>query len=331
MHRIPALLLLALLPVSCDFDENDIPGQQPPKGPSVGIDAPSDGAEVFSSSVWVEVRTSDFKLAPEAMGSPAVPGEGHYHVYVDGAAHGEGGADRYLVTDLSPGDHEIGVRLFDNAHQPVAGALPAVVGIHVPADAPRVQIVSPAAGSVVRSSSVELTISSQNHPSEIWQAYVDTLESEATGIGDDPTNVVTRVPAGRHTLYVRLHHGDGTPYEPEVLDKLDVEIPVDAPSVLIESPANGTTTDRFPVIRVTSQNFEISASAAGGAPQPGQGHYHVYIDGYTSGSMWQEGYWPETTLNNIPIGTRDVYVRLMNNDHTPIDPKIVDRIRIIVQ
>ena len=39
----------------------------------------------------------------------------------------------------------------------------------------------------------------------------------------------------------------------------------------------------------------------------------------------------ETTLNNIPPGERDIYVRLMNNDHTPIEPKIVDRIRINVQ
>ena len=60
-------------------------------------------------------------------------------------------------------------------------------------------------------------------------------------------------------------------------------------------------------------------------------HYAVFgVDGYDSGHMWQEGYGPEVTIDDLPSGTRDIYVRFMNNDHTSIEPKTVDRIRVTV-
>lgn len=328
MRRILTFALLGSL-TSCDKD--DLPGGKPDEDPAVRIASPGENESIFSSSVWVDVRVAHFTLAPESIGSDAAPGEGHYHVYVDGAAHGEGAVDRYLVTDLAPGSHEITVRLFDNEHQPVPDVLPAVVNVTIPEDAPRVSIVTPAAGSQVPSSSVELTVTFENHPSEIWYAYVDSFEGVPSGIGDNPTNVVTRIPPGPHTVYVRLHHSDGSPYEPEVVDALQVEIPVEAPRVVIESPGDGSTTTEYPVIRVISENFEIDGNSAGGLPEEGEGHYHIYVDGYTSSHMWQEGFWNETTLQNVPSGERDIYVRLMNNDHTPIEPKIVDRIRVTVQ
>lgn len=310
---------------------NDLPGQKGPSGPAVSIQSPENNDEIRSSSVWVDVGFRDFDLSAEAMGTVHVEGQGHYHVYVDGNAVGEGVDERFLVTDLEPGIHEVAIRLFRNDHQPVPGADPAIVTVLIPDDAPAVTVLSPGQGATVESSSVELMLQTKHHNSGRWHAYVDTLDSEPTGIGFSPVDVVTRIPSGRHDIYVRLHHSDGRPYEPDVVDKLTVDIPESAPRVQIATPAAGETVSRNVTIRVEAENFEIDQASAGGLPEPGEGHYHIYIDGYESSHMWQEGYWPETTLDNIPPGTRDIYVRLMNNDHTSIEPKIVDRIRVEVE
>lgn len=320
----------ALLAVaSCGGSE--LPGQKSATGPAVSIHSPENNDEVRSSSIWVDLGFRDFELSAEGMGGAHVDGQGHYHVYVDGNAVGEGVSPRVLVTDLEPGIHEVAIRLFQNDHQPVPGATPAIVTILIPDDAPAVNILSPGQGATVASSSVELSLQTKHHNSGRWHAYVDTLESEPTGIGFSPTDVVTRIPPGRHEIYVRLHHSDGTPYEPDVVDKLVVDIPESAPRVRITTPTAGETVSRNVTIHVEAENFEIDQASAGGLPQPGEGHYHIYVGGYESSHMWQEGYWPETTLDNIPTGTRDIYVRLMNNDHTSIEPKIVDRIRVEVE
>lgn len=300
-------------------------------GPEIGFSSPENNAEILSSSIWVDVGVNNFTLSPDAIGGAPVDGQGHYHFYVDGLAVGEAAAERFLVTDLEPGLHDVSARLFGNDHQPVAGASPAVVTVSIPEEAPRVKILSPGQGATIDSSSVEIQIETQNYNSGRWHAYVDTLEGEPTGIGSDPVNVVTRVPAGRHNIFVRLHHSDGTPFVPEIIDQLVVEIPDTAPRILIVSPGENAQTTRSPTIRVEATNFILDGTSAGGENVDGVGHLHVYVDGYDSGHMWQEGYANDITLNQIPTGTRDVYVRIMNNDHTSIEPKIVDRVEVVVE
>ena len=114
------------------------------------------------------------------------------------------------------------------------------------------------------------------------------------------------------------------------LDAVPVEIPNGVPTVRIVEPGYGSEVPRNAPIRVEVENFDLDGDSAGGDNADRQGHYHVYIGGYDSGHMWQEGYWPVTTISNAPLGTRQVYVRLMNNDHTSIEPKIVDRIEVNV-
>ena len=329
--RSGAAFLLTLAVCACGT-EKQLPGMGSGKdGPAIGFSSPNDGEEILSSSVWVTVDTREFSLAPDAMGAERNDGEGHYHFYVNGSAAGESGQKSFLVTDLAPGDHEITARLFHNDHQPVEGAKPARVTVTIPANAPRVSIQNPQAGATIGASSVELTLAWENYASGRWHAYVDGLDGEPHGIAEDPTSVVTELSPGKHLIYVRLHHSGGDPFEPEVLDTVPVTIPDWAPSIRISQPAEGATITRTETIHVEAQNFEIDGNAAGGEPQEGEGHFHVYVDGYDSGHMWQEGYHYTVNLANVPPGERDIYVRLMNNDHTSIEPKIVDRVRVIVQ
>jgi hypothetical protein len=311
----------------------NIPGF--PKGDGVGISfsSPSDGATISSSSVWLSVHTTGVTLDGAAIGGPDVDGHGHYHVYVDGNAVGNTADTKYLVTNLLPGSHEISARLFQNDEQPIPGSSSAQVTVVIPADAPRVHVVNPGAGAINSASAAEMTLDWQNFTPGYWWAYVDSLDAPVSTISDNPTSVVPRLAPGWHDVYVSLHHGGptgGEEYDPPVIDRIRIEVPDDAPAATITSPADGATTNRTPTIHVEVKNFVVDGNLAGGAPQPGIGHYHVYVDGYDSGHMWQEGYAADTVLDNIPVGEHDVYVRLMNNDHTSIEPKPVDRIHLTV-
>ena len=321
----------ALALTGCGTD--GIPGFQNGGGnaPRITFTSPGEGDEILSSSVRVKVQTAGLTLAPDAIGGEPVAGEGHYHFYVNGNAAGEGALDSFLVTDLTPGTHEITARLFGNDHMPIADAQPASVSVVIPPDAPRVEIMTPAAGSLINASSVELTLWWDNYASGRWHAYVDEIAGDPHGVSESPTNVVTRLAPGKHMIYVRLHHSGGEPFDPEVVDVVPVEIPEGAPSIHIENPEYGALVPRDTPMTVQVENFDLDANHAGGANQEGQGHYHVYIDGYDSGHMWQEGYWPDITVDGAPVGKRQIYVRLMNNDHTSIEPKVVDRVEVEVQ
>jgi len=301
-------------------------------GPAISIASPKDGDSVNSSSVWIDVHVAGVTLDGSDIGGVDVAGHAHYHVYVDGNAVGDSADPKFLVTRLAPGAHEISVRLFQNDEQPVAGAQPSQVSITIPADAPSVAIQLPDDGASNEASAAELTLGWQNFVPGYWYAFVDSVAGNPVTISSDATDVVPRLTPGWHDLYVGLHHGDGTEYDPPVLDDIRVQIPADARTIQIVSPADGATVNQSPTLTVKATNFTIDGDMAGGPADPNEriGHYHVYVDGYDSHDMWQEGYETTIVLDHIPTGDHDIYVRLMNNDHTSIDPKPVDRIHVHV-
>ena len=331
MRHWKASLLALVVLASGGCRKEDIPGfEEPEGGVDISFSTPDDGDEIASSSVRVKVRTNGIQLSSDAIGGAPVSGQGHYHYYVDGNAAGESADDWFLVTDLVPGSHEISARLFHNDHQPVQDASPASVNVFIPFSAPRVSIESPDSGALVNSSSVELTVGWENYTSGRWHAYVDAIEGDPRGVASDPKSVVTGLLPGKHKVFVRLHHSDGEPFEPEVVDVVEVEIPETAPSLRIVDPIYGATVPRDTPLAVEVTNFDLDGNHAGGENEVGQGHYHIYIDGYDSGHMWQEGLWPTATVDGAPVGKRHIYVRLMNNDHTSIEPKVVDRVEVQV-
>ncbi len=323
---VPMVLTLA---AGCG-GKNGIPGFKNPDGPGIAIDEPHEGDVIQSSSVWLKVHTAGVTFSGDSAGNPTEGGDGSYHVYLDGNAVGETTANTYLVSQMTPGPHEISVRLFGTDGAPISGAHPAKVAFTIPNDAPRMKIVSPSNGATVNSSSVELTLQWQNYASNAWDAFVDSMEAEPSASAESPTWVVSHLTPGEHDVYVRLLWGPNDPVDPPVIDKIHVRIPATAPSIGITSPSSSSTVNRTPQLHVTTQNFTIDGNRAGGTNQAGVGHYHIYLDGYDSSHMWQEGFSEAVTLDNIDVGEHDIYVRLMNNDHTSIDPKIVDWVHVTV-
>lgn len=66
----------------------------------------------------VRIDTPGFAFAPDSVNGDHVEGEGHAHIYVDGAKIGRVYGPWYFLGGLAPGEHEVRVTLTANTHQP---------------------------------------------------------------------------------------------------------------------------------------------------------------------------------------------------------------------
>jgi hypothetical protein len=64
----------------------------------------------------LRVRMANFRLAPEHTGDAPVPGEGHLHLYVDGAKRTRLYGTWFYLDGLGPGDHALRVEAVANNH-----------------------------------------------------------------------------------------------------------------------------------------------------------------------------------------------------------------------
>src|SRR5437879_2838045 len=61
------------------------------------------------------------------------------------------------------------------------------------------------------------------------------------------------------------------------------------PAISIDSPGDGQSIASSSVwLHLGTTGVSLTAPAA--APQPGQAHYHVYVDGLAVGSDWRPGF-----------------------------------------
>ena len=75
--------------------------------------------DVQGTTVTVHFKTENFKLSPEHYSQSHVPGEGHIHLFVDGApTRISVKEDTYTLSELKPGVHKLEASLHTNNHQP---------------------------------------------------------------------------------------------------------------------------------------------------------------------------------------------------------------------
>lgn len=79
----------------------------------------------------LHVVATGFRWAPEHASGPAVAGEGHAHVYVDGTKVGRLYGE-WMHLDLEAGRHEIRVSLNGNDHKDLQPAVEQTVVVEVP-------------------------------------------------------------------------------------------------------------------------------------------------------------------------------------------------------
>ena len=101
----------------------------------VGDTTPTLSAQLVKdpTSGWnLQIETTNFRFAPENASTAHVTGEGHAHVYVNGAKIARIYADWYHIDHLPTGDVMVEVALNSNDHRElVVGAKPLRVGVKV--------------------------------------------------------------------------------------------------------------------------------------------------------------------------------------------------------
>ncbi len=116
-----------------------------------------------------------------------------------------------------------------------------------------------------------------------------------------------------------------------------------APSLTITSPQNGATVPAGDVT-VTAQvsNFNV-VDKQGQANIAGEGHLHFYMDvnpiptdagkpaiPADKNAAWAHVSGTTYTFANVPAGMHTFSVELANNDHTPVQPPVVQSVMVMV-
>ncbi len=114
-----------------------------------------------------------------------------------------------------------------------------------------------------------------------------------------------------------------------------------APSIEITSPANGATVPAGNVtISVRVSNFNL-VEKLGQPNVSGEGHIHYFLD-YPApteqgkaaipptGTKWAATPATSYTFGNVGPGSHTIYVELVNNDHTPLNPPVVQSVTFTV-
>ncbi len=107
----------------------------------------------------------------------------------------------------------------------------------------------------------------------------------------------------------------------------------DSPSLTVLEPQNGaqvdgdTVTIRFEVSGVTLVPSSVPLAEAGRHPEvnrPGEGHLHFMLDLQPLVLHFDPS--PQV-FSNLPPGDHDLAVELVQNDHSPLSPPVLQQIR----
>jgi hypothetical protein len=132
------------------------PAPAPAPAPAVKINSPAAGTTITGTSVTIDVTPSNFQVV--APGAPNAANQGHIHYYLDvtiptdptkGAVTAAGTYQAVQTTtanwtNLTPGQHTLGVQLVNNDHKPLVPPVTATVTITVQAPAPATTTPPPA-------------------------------------------------------------------------------------------------------------------------------------------------------------------------------------------
>ncbi|HLF06875.1 MAG TPA: hypothetical protein VI893_06880, partial [Thermoplasmata archaeon] len=280
---------------------------------------------------------TNFTLNASAIGKNNTPGEGHYHIFLDGVYKDLSGYDTFNLTRLKAGNHTLKVQLFNNNHSAVVPAVFDEISITVLGQAPSLTIVDPLPNAQVDSASVEVTLnvtffdlngSAIGKPNKAgeghWHVYLNGVLAK---MGATMKFDLTNLSAAQYNLRVDLRNNDHTELQPPVFDQITIKILPGRPAIAIKAPADGSSWNSTTVpYSLYLENFVFNESAIGKNNTPGEGHYHIFIDGVYA----RFGATPTGNLTNLTAGTHAVRFQLHENNHSARDPLVWDTVSMHV-
>ena len=102
--------------------------------------------------------------------------------------------------------------------------------------------------------------------------------------------------------------------------------PTAAPPLAILPPTEGQIVTSTVTVRVQVTNFNLAPGAIGGANNPGEGHWHILVDG----SLIQPVGTESVNLAGLALGQHTIKADLHNNDHSPVTPLVESTIHVTV-
>ena len=108
-----------------------------------------------------------------------------------------------------------------------------------------------------------------------------------------------------------------------------------APAITLEVSADKThAVQPGDEIRITVsiEGFALDPASIGDKPAPGSGHYHVYL-GSTEGEPLLVSADASAVVkvpDDVTDGTHSLRIVLRNHDHSPLDPPVETKVRLII-
>jgi len=221
---------------------------------------PSDGAALDTGDITVSAMALNFKPV-EKQGQASVPGEGHFHYFMDivppttpgqPAVPASGNWTHtanttYMFTNVPVGTHTFSVELVNNDHTPLEPPVFVTATVTVQTPAPKITILLPQNRSVVPAGDITVTVdvanfnlvaklSQDNVPGEGHIHYYMDADAPTTpgepAVTEAGTYAATaatsytwkNVAAGTHTFSVQLVNNDHTPLSTPVVVKIVVTV-----------------------------------------------------------------------------------------------------------
>jgi hypothetical protein len=101
----------------------------------------------------------------------------------------------------------------------------------------------------------------------------------------------------------------------------------ETPHIAILSPEpDEVLSDRIE-IDIEVSGFIMDGDAIGGPIVPGRGHWHVYLNG----QLVVIDVGNRAVLQAVPQGVHDITLELVNNDHSPLSPRVLDNVIVVVE
>lgn len=329
-RRIGALLLTSFLILAALIGLTLVAEEASAAGEMVTIDNPTEGMTLYGGIMDLNLTVTNFVLDPSAIGQANVPGEGHWHLYINDQLMGPYAVEDIQLTDLPAGDHKIEVELVNNDHSSLDPKVSDVVNITVAY--PMIHLMHPMEGQIQYKDSLDLHVMVENftmNESAVGQDihtpgeghYHIFINSELVGPETDMMVLLEDLPAGNHMIEVELVNNDHSSLVPKAYDMANFTI-VDAnPEIMLKYPMHGQINYNDDMeVEVMISNFTMNASAIGMEKMVSEGHYHIYINDVLVGPYTDM----MVLLEDLPAGDHVMKVELVNNDHSPLIPPAYD-------
>src|SRR5437016_2520047 len=299
--------------------------------PSIAIVSPAANAAVSNTGFRITVAVAGLVIDPENYGGANIPGHGHVHFYEGANLLGTSTSTWFDVT-LGTGTHTIRAELRNNDHSPLNPAVSAQVTVKV--GPPELKVLEPVPASSVSSLGFRMRFAISNFTLDpqdyggtaiAGQGHVHVYQGTtllATTVSDHV--LITGLAAGGTTLKVELRNNDHSPLASPVF--VTVSVTVASPSIALTAPTTVTVGQDLR-ISWTVTGFVLDSAAFGGAPEPGRGHVHVFIDGTYTAAVASTSY----VIQGLAAGTHNISVELYNNDHSELTTEYSSHADVSVQ